>query len=70
MSFLKSTEGYNIDYIHLPKIHPDPLRTIELTQIIVSLLENNEETLLNSYKSQFTSLNTKDKYYFISYLFY
>lgn len=67
MSFLKSTEGYNIDYIHLPKIHPDPLRSIELTQKIVSLLENNEASLSESFKSQYISLNKKDKYYFLCY---
>ena len=63
MSFQKGTEGYNIDYIHLPKIHPDPKKSIELTQKIVLLLENNETSLFESFKSQCISLDTEDKYY-------
>jgi len=69
MGFNKSSNKYNLDYIYLPSIHPNPLNSIKISQEIHNLLYKGADNLINQFQKLYNSFDLEDKYFFSKYCF-
>ena len=57
---------HNLKYVPLPNIHPDPLKSIQLTQKIYDLIKA-ETNLPQRIQKIYSALDNQEKYFFCLY---